>query len=58
VTPSLIGRFEHHDTLEGAPEGFSVPWRSLVYDLSLARAKAVSRPLPSAEAAMPLVASR
>ena len=21
VTPSLIGRFEHHDTLNGAPEG-------------------------------------
>jgi protocatechuate 3,4-dioxygenase beta subunit len=37
VTPSLIGRFEHHDTLEGAPEGFTAPWRSLVYDLSLAR---------------------
>jgi catechol 1,2-dioxygenase len=37
VTPSLIGRFEHHDTLEGAPGGFSVPWCSLVYDLSLAR---------------------
>jgi catechol 1,2-dioxygenase len=36
VTPSLIGRFERHDTLDGAPEGFTVPWCSLVYDLSLA----------------------
>jgi protocatechuate 3,4-dioxygenase beta subunit len=36
VTSNLIGRFAHHDTLEGAPEGFTVPWRQLVYDLSLA----------------------
>jgi catechol 1,2-dioxygenase len=36
VTPSLIGRFERHDTLDGAPEGFTVPWCSLVYDLSIA----------------------
>jgi protocatechuate 3,4-dioxygenase beta subunit len=37
VTPSLIGRFEKHDTLEGAPQGFTAPWCSLVYDLALAR---------------------
>jgi protocatechuate 3,4-dioxygenase beta subunit len=37
VTPSLIGRFEKHDTLDGAPQGFTAPWYSLVYDLSLAR---------------------
>jgi protocatechuate 3,4-dioxygenase beta subunit len=35
VTPGLIGRLKEHDTLDGAPEGFTAPWCSLVYDLSL-----------------------
>jgi catechol 1,2-dioxygenase len=37
VTPSLIGHFEKHDTLDAAPQGFTAPWHSLAYDLSLAR---------------------
>jgi catechol 1,2-dioxygenase len=37
VTPKLIGLLKEHDTLEGAPEGFTAPWCSLVYDLSIAR---------------------
>jgi protocatechuate 3,4-dioxygenase beta subunit len=37
VIPSLIGRFEMHDTLAGAPASFTAPWGSLVYDVSLAR---------------------
>ncbi len=37
VTPTLIGRFEMHDSLDGAPEGFTAPWGSLVYNLVLAR---------------------
>jgi catechol 1,2-dioxygenase len=37
VTPSLIGLLKEHDTLDGAPEGFTAPWCSLVYDLLLAR---------------------
>ena len=39
VTPSLIGLLKDHDTFDGAPEGFTAPWCSLVYDLSLARRK-------------------
>jgi protocatechuate 3,4-dioxygenase beta subunit len=37
VTPRLIGLLKEHDTPEDAPEGFTAPWCSLVYDLSLAR---------------------
>jgi protocatechuate 3,4-dioxygenase beta subunit len=37
VIPSLIGRFEMHDTLADAPASFTAPWGSLVYDVSLAR---------------------
>lgn len=37
VTPTLIGRFEMHDTVDGAPPGFTAPWGSLVYDLAIAR---------------------
>jgi protocatechuate 3,4-dioxygenase beta subunit len=37
VTPGLIGRLKEHDTLDGAPEGFTAPWCSVVYDLVLAR---------------------
>jgi hypothetical protein len=37
VTPKLIGFLKEHATLEDAPEGFTAPWCSLVYDLSLAR---------------------
>ena len=37
VTPRLIGLLKEHDTLDGAPEGFSAPWCSLVYNLSIAR---------------------
>jgi catechol 1,2-dioxygenase len=37
VIPSLIGRFDIHDTLTGAPVGFTAPWGSLVYDIALAR---------------------
>jgi hypothetical protein len=37
VIPSLIGRFEAHDALTGAPAGFTAPWGSLVYDIVLAR---------------------
>jgi protocatechuate 3,4-dioxygenase beta subunit len=35
VTPTLIGQFERHDSLESAPAGFTAPWSSLVYDLAL-----------------------
>jgi protocatechuate 3,4-dioxygenase beta subunit len=35
VTPTLIGHFELHDNLDGAPEGFTAPWGSLVYDVVL-----------------------
>ena len=58
VTPSLIGHFEHHETLEGAPEGF---YRPLVLaglqPVARSRRKPSSRLLPSAEAVMSLVAS-
>jgi catechol 1,2-dioxygenase len=37
VTPALIGRFDMHGTLDGAPQGFTAPWGSLVYDLAIAR---------------------
>jgi catechol 1,2-dioxygenase len=37
VTPRLIGRLKEHDTLDDAPKGFTAPWCSLVYDLSIAR---------------------
>src|ERR1700722_1552991 len=37
VTPRLIGLLKEHDTTEGAPEGFTTPWCSLAYDLSIAR---------------------
>jgi protocatechuate 3,4-dioxygenase beta subunit len=37
VTPSLIGRFEMHHTLDQAPDDFTVPWGSLTYDLALTR---------------------
>ena len=35
VIETLIGRFQRHETLEGAPAGFSAPWCSLVYDMTL-----------------------
>jgi catechol 1,2-dioxygenase len=36
VLESLVATFELHETLEGAPDGFSAPWCSLVYDMTLA----------------------
>lgn len=35
VIQSLVGHFQRHDTLDGAPEGFTAPWCSLVYNLAL-----------------------
>ena len=35
VIRSLVGTFARHDTLEGAPDGFTAPWHSLAYDLCL-----------------------
>jgi protocatechuate 3,4-dioxygenase beta subunit len=36
VLDSLIAKFERHESLEGAPEGFTTPWCSLIYDMVLA----------------------
>jgi catechol 1,2-dioxygenase len=36
VIERLIGRFQPHATLDGAPEGFTAPWYSLQYDMRLA----------------------
>jgi protocatechuate 3,4-dioxygenase beta subunit len=35
VIQSLVGHFEQHETLDGAPPGFTAPWCSLTYDLVL-----------------------
>ena len=35
VIRSLVARFEQHDTLEGAPPGFTAPWCLLEYDFVL-----------------------
>jgi protocatechuate 3,4-dioxygenase beta subunit len=36
VMRSLVATFERHESLEGAPAGFTTPWCSLVYDMTLA----------------------
>ena len=36
VIETLVGRFERHTTLDGAPEGFSLRWCSLEYDMCVA----------------------
>jgi hypothetical protein len=54
VIQSLVGHFEQHDTLDGAPPGFTAPWCSLTYDLVLTPGESRLPTPPYAEVAMPL----
>jgi catechol 1,2-dioxygenase len=35
VIRSLVAKFERHETLDGAPDGFAAPWCLLEYDFVL-----------------------